>query len=125
MKGPFLFILLTGLLSAFGSARANLQQQYANQKDCVSYFESNHLSRYYCVDGNNNVFYYNPNSKRKEDLQGKIGEETYVPAWYPYRGAFARQFEIENGKLINYVCGVNSNGLCNEELKRYVYPRVR
>ena len=109
------FLAFTVIISStFSNARADLQSQY-NKGGCKSFYE--HTSAVlYCVDGNNGVYAYDEVKRTKYPV-GKVGSKV--------GNEIIKQFEIENGDLVEYTCRNHPpTGQC-VGLKRYVYKRIR
>lgn len=124
MKHSLLLVFLMGLSSTFSTVRADLRQQYANF-GCIDYYEFNVDSRYiHCIDGNNIVYWYDPELKRIVSRRGKIGHKKIFSSNTRYGWqSIMHQFYIEDGSLIRYSC-VESEGQCSSDFNREAFRKL-
>tara|TARA_Y100001963_G_scaffold124317_1_gene175035 strand:+ start:95 stop:448 length:354 start_codon:yes stop_codon:yes gene_type:complete len=114
MKHSFLAILTLGMLSLTpSSANAlDLKKESGKNNSCVQRIEDSW--GHYCITSSNRVTYTISGSNKITDV-GKLGGAEN-------RKGIITQFEIEDGKLIEYECNARNYYVleCSDEVERTV-----
>ena len=119
MRRLIFLTLLLVISSSFATVRADLKSQY-NKGDCKSFYKWPGWSPLLCIDGDNQVFTYDVEERKKYYRVGSLNTVTRTD------GSLV-QFEVKDGLLIKYSCyeSYGNSGKCSTAIKKESYKRVQ